>query len=124
MSFTGLLRHRVLIKRRVAVLDGGGLPTYDELGQPVTQVETVQEERCRIEPLTAREVSLLEQGGAVVADHRVYFVAAAPVTTASQLVEQPGGRVLEVHKIDDLGGAGRYLEVLAQAIESPELELS
>lgn len=117
--FTGLLRHTVEVMRRVAVLDGGGQPTYTELGQPVTQLESLGEVRCRVEPLTAREVALLSQAGPVVATHRVFAVAAAPIDEGAQLLH--GTDVLEVVRRDDLGGAGRYVELQAQLITSRDI---
>ena len=119
--FTGLLRHTVEVKRRVEVLSGG-LPTYTELGQPITALQSMGQERCRIEPLTAREVALLSQAGAVIGTHRVYMTARADVREADQLVH--GTQVLEVQRIDDLGGAGRYLELQALSITSPDVPTS
>ena len=51
--FTGLLRHTVDVRRRVPVLELG-LPTYTELGQPITELASLGEVRCRIQPLTAK----------------------------------------------------------------------
>lgn len=116
--FTGLLRHEVTVRRRVAVL-ALGVPTYDERGQPITALSDVATVRCRIEPLTAREVALLNQAGAVVADHRVFMVLGTDVTEADQLAGPLG--TYEVRRIDDLGGAGRYLEVQAQLITSRDV---
>lgn len=117
--FTSLLRHTVEVMRRVPVLDGGGLPTYTELGQPITALESLGEVRCRIEPLTAREVALLSQAGPVIATHRVFMTIAAPVDEGARLLH--GTDVLEVVRRDDLGGAGRYIELQAQLITSRDL---
>lgn len=123
MSFASLLRHVVRIDRQVAVLDGG-LPTYDELGQPVTATVAQGEWRCRIEPKTAREVALLSQAGAVVADHIIFGYPVA-LAEGDRLVEldHPGGtpttREFEVQTIDDAGGAGHHLEVGGHRIASP-----
>lgn len=119
--FTGLLRHTVDVRRRLPVLELGQ-PTYTELGQPITALESLGEVRCRIEPLTAREVALLSQAGPVLATHRIYMVAGVDVTEADQLVH--GTQVLEVVRIDDLGGSGRYLELQAQAVTSRDLPTS
>lgn len=119
--FTGLLRHSVEVKRRMAVLDDG-LPTYTELGQPITELASLGTVRCRIEPLTSRELALLSQAGAVIATHRVFMAAGADVTEADQLLH--GTQVLEVQRIDDLGGAGRYLELQALSITSRDVPQS
>lgn len=116
--FVGLLRHTVTVRRRVAVLDAG-LPTYTELGQPVTELRTVGTVRCRIEPLTSKELALQSQAGAIVATHRVYMTAAADVLEADQLVD--GTRLYEVQRLDDLGGAGRYVEGWAQLVTSRDV---
>jgi head-tail adaptor len=118
MSFTSLLRHTVEVRRRVAVLDAG-LPTYDERGQPITALASKGTVRCRIEPLSAREVALLSQAGPVVGDHRLFMVAGTDVLESDQLVD--GDRLFEVHRIDDLGGAGRYLELQAQLVTSRDV---
>lgn len=120
--FTGLLRHTATLRRRVAVLDGGGLPTYTELGQPITALVEVGELRCRIEPLTSKELAQLSQAGPVIATHRAYMAASAGILEADQLVH--GTQVLEVQRIDDLGGSGRYLEVQAQLITSRDVPTS
>lgn len=111
--FTGLLRHSAAVRRRVAVLDGG-LPTYTELGQPITTIELVATIRCRVEPLEARELAALHQAGPVLYTHRVFAVRGVNVNEADNLLW--GDQVLEVVRIDDLGGAGRYLELHANLV--------
>lgn len=119
MSFASLLRHEVLIRRRTAVLDAGE-PTYDELGQPITVLEAIATVRCRIEPKDAKEIALLQQGGAVVSTHTI-FMLPTDLSEADQLVPQPAdGRLFEVQRIDDGGGAGHHLEVDARLVTSDE----
>lgn len=124
MSFASLLRHRVAIRRRVAVLDAG-LPTYDEMNQPLAQLDTIATVPCRIQPLTTKEVALLSQGGAVVGEHRIFMLAGTDVDEGDQLVPQPAdGRAFEVHRIHDMGGEGRYLELAAQLVTSDDVPQS
>lgn len=131
MSYTSLLRHRVDIVREEAVLDGpGGDPTYDGLGQPITAARTIATVRCRIEPRPGaqdREVALLSQAGAVLADHVIFMVpraVPAGIRTADHLVPNPDdGRRFEIHAIHDGGGAGRSMEVLARLTTSDDVPL-
>lgn len=121
MSFTSLLRHRVAIARRT----DAGAPTYDELGHPVTTLETMATVPCRIQPLNTKEIALLSQAGAVVGDHRIYMVAGTDVNEGDQLVAQPAdGRTFEVTKIDDMGGEGRFLELAATLVTSRDVPQS
>jgi head-tail adaptor len=122
MSFARLLRHEVSIVRRVAVLDAGE-PTYDGYGQPVTELATVGTWQCRIEPkalASARELPLLSQAGAIIADHTLWGYP-ADLSEADRLVEVTDGREFEVTAIEDAGGAGHHIEVQAREIvsESP-----
>jgi hypothetical protein len=126
MSFGSLLRHVVRIDRQVAVLDVDDEPTYSELGQPITATEDQGEWRCRIQPRNAREVDLLSQAGAVVADHLIHGYP-VELEEADRLVEldgeggEPTGRVFEVESIGDGGGAGHHLEVLARRTASEDV---
>lgn len=118
MSFGRLLRHSVTIRHRQAVEDGAGDPTYDELGMPITTVVNRGTWRCRIQPLTAEEVALLSQAGAVVSTHRVYGYPTV-LEPGDQLVQ--GALVYEVQGIPaDAGGSGHHYEVLAQLVTSED----
>ena len=83
MSFDGLLRHQLVIRRNVQTLSpvhdppepGDGEPVFDEYGQPVMAPVTVATVAGRIEPMSAREVNLLLQSGAVVSTHRAFVEA-------------------------------------------------
>jgi len=120
MSFTGLLRHRVTIERQVATTDP---PTYTELGQPITAPQDVAEWPCLIQPMTAREVSLISQQGAVVADHRL-FGPVADLREGDRLEEVGGAeRAFEISAINDAGGQAHHLEVEALRVASRDLEL-
>jgi hypothetical protein len=124
MSFGSLLRHKVLISQRRPVL-AAGLPTYDARGQQIVSLQPVGEYRTRIQQLTAREIALLGQAGAVIGDHRLYFFAGTPVDEASQVQPQPAdGRLFEITRVNDLGGEGRYLEVFATLVTSTEVPAS
>lgn len=119
MSFAGLLRHRVQLRRHV---DTGNV---DGRGQPITTEEAVGTYRTRIQQLSARELAILSQAGAVVGDHRLYFLVSTPVTTAMVAVPQPAdGRLFEINRINDLGGEGRYLEAFATLVTSEQVPQS
>lgn len=119
MSFDSLLRHRVLVIRQAPVLDAGE-PTYTERGMPITEPEPIATIRCRIQPLTLRELDRLAQSGAVVGTHRI-FARAGAIRTGDTLVPQPAdGRAFEVEAIEDAGGSDHHVEVLATLTEGPE----
>lgn len=119
MSFTGLLRHRVAIIRQVAV-ESGGEPTYTELGQPITADANVGEWPCLIQPKSSREVALLSQQGAVVADHTLFGIV-ADVREGDRL-ESTDGRSFEVQAVADAGGQDHHLEVDARRVASRDVE--
>jgi hypothetical protein len=119
MTFGGLLRHEVTIWREVQQLGSDLQPATDVRGQPVRAPQALRTVRCRIEPLTAREVAQLSQAGPVIADHMVYMWP-VDLTTADYLEpEPPDGRRFEVLHIDDGGGAGHHLQVQCRVISSP-----
>ena len=119
MSFTKLLRHRVTVERRVAILDGGGLPTYTELGQPATELRVVHTSvKCRIEPKSAKEVAQLSQAGPVVASHTIYALP-GDWTNADRLIDTDG-RSFEVLNVPDAGGTGHHVEMDVRRIISED----
>lgn len=120
MSFGGLLRHTISIRRDVAVLDAG-VPTYDELGHPITsELEVVASWACRIQPKTQRELALASQAGAVVADHTI-FGYATNVRSSDRLVATDG-RVFEVvGEPEDAGGQGHHIELQARRVVSDDV---
>lgn len=120
MSFAALLVHRATVVRPTAVLDGFGLPTYDELNQPITEpVEQPGTWRCRIEPKDAREIANSNQQGGVVATHTVYGFPRD--LTSGDRLEAADGRVFEVLNIDDAGGQGHHFEVQAREVAPVEV---
>lgn len=116
MSFDSLLRHEVVIWRRL-----GDPSDLDERGQPITTPTATDVWRCRITPLSEREVALLSQSGAVVADHRV-FGRPVELSTSDFLVPDPDdGRRFEVMTIRDAAGHGHHIEVTARLVTSTEV---
>jgi hypothetical protein len=94
---------------QVREVDGAGTPALDGMYQPVLAEETVATVDGRIRPLTAREVPLFSQGGAVVSTHRGYVWPLSGLTTADW-IEMDGVR-FDITGIFDGAGAGHHLEL-------------
>lgn len=122
MSFDELLRHQLVIRRNVQTLapthdpaePGDGAPLFDEYGQPIMAPVTVATIAGRIEPMSAREVALLAQSGAIISTHRA-FVRALPGLLTDAWIEVDGAR-FDIVGMPDAAGAGHHLELALQAV--------
>ena len=114
MSFDDLLIHQLVIYRMVAALDTLGDPILNDHGQPTYAPEVLATVDGRIEPKTAREVALLDQGGAVVSTHTAYIWPLTGLTTACWI--ESGGVRYDITGLPDAGGAGHHLELDLQAV--------
>lgn len=66
------------------------------------------------QPLTAREVAQLSQGGPVSASHRIFFRGAPDIVESDRVLD--GTRTFQIDGITDPAGAGHHLEVLAHLV--------
>lgn len=115
MSFDDLLIHTLVIYRNVAAVvpahdpaePTDGDPILDDYGQATYAPAVLATVDGRIRPLTAKEVPLLSQGGAVV---NVLACDLYPVTglTAACWIESGGVRH-DITGILDAAGAGHHL---------------
>jgi hypothetical protein len=92
---------------QVREVDGGGTGTLDEHGYPVTAPVTVASVDGRLRPLTAKEVPLLSQGGAVVNVLAGDLYPVAGLTAACWI--ESGGIRYDITGILDAAGAGHHL---------------
>jgi hypothetical protein len=122
MGFDELLRHQLVIRRNVQTLapvhdppePGDGDPLFDEYGQPIMAPVTVATVAGRIEPLSAREVALLAQSGAIVSTHRAFVRPMAGLLTDAWI--EAGGVRYDIVGMPDAAGAGHHLELALQAV--------
>jgi hypothetical protein len=107
MSFDDLLIHELVIYRTAPARDVNGDPILDDYGQPTFAPAVLATVDGRIRPMTAKEVPLLTQGGAVV---NVSACDLYPVTglTAACWIERDGVRH-DITGILDAAGAGHHL---------------
>jgi hypothetical protein len=94
---------------QVREVDGAGTAQLDDSYNPIVAPVTVATVDGRIRPLTAREVPLFSQGGAVVSTHRGYIWPLAGLATGDW-IEMAGVRY-DITGIFDGAGAGHHLEL-------------
>lgn len=106
MISAGLLNHAVVIERST---DGD----RDERGVPAQTWATLTTVHASVQPLTARDLEQLTQGGPVAATHKAYLLP-TDITQADRLRE--GSRVLEIDEVLDEAGAGHHLKLLLHEV--------
>lgn len=102
------LNHSVSIRRPTA-------STRNERGEPtVSGYTTVASAvRASIQPLTARELAQLGQGGPVASTHKIYLYPRA-VVSGDQVVE--GSTTYEIDDVLDQAGAHHHLRLDVHAV--------
>jgi hypothetical protein len=113
MSLDDLFRHTLVIKRQVATFAGGD-PILDDYGQPVTAETTVATVEGLIQPISAREVALASQAGAVVGTHKAILYALTGLGTHCWI--ESGGVRYDVLSMLDDAGQGHHLKLALQAV--------
>lgn len=114
MSFDSLLIHTLEVKRLAPALDGSGDPILDDYGLPTMAAATVATVDGRIRPLTAREVPLLSQGGAVVTTHAGDLYPVAGLGTDCWI--EANGVRYDITGISDAAGANHHLVLGLRAV--------
>jgi hypothetical protein len=109
MSFDDLLIHTLVIYRNA---DSGA---EDEWGNPITGPEIVATVDGRIRPISAREVALVSQAGAVVSTHIADLYPVTGLTTACWI--EMGGERYDIHGIRDAAGQGHHLALDLVAVQ-------
>jgi hypothetical protein len=99
---------------QVREVDGAGVATVDENGYEVTAPVTVATVAGRIRPLTAAEVPLASQAGAVVSTHVGYIWPLSGLDTGCWV--ETGGVRYDMTGILDGGGQGHHLELQLRAV--------
>jgi hypothetical protein len=99
---------------QVRELDDAGAPVLDGMHQPTFAAATFATVDGRIEPLTAQEVAIQSQGGAVVSTHRGYIWPLTGLTT-HDWIECAGVRY-DITGMPDAAGHGHHLELQLRAV--------
>lgn len=122
MSFAGLLVHPLAIVTP-AIPDPDDVDGY---GQPVRGTPSTELVQGMVQPRTAREVMLSNQGGAEVGDHVIFLLprrlnAAAYIADADGSGELTGGRRFDIVGIRSFEfGSQPHLEVDVKLVGSSE----
>lgn len=115
MSFGTLLKHSLVVQRAAP-----GMPDrYGHTEPGYSDGETV---RGLVQSVRGQEILGPSLGGQVISDVRI-FLEPVELDAQDRLVDVTTGhhdKVYEVQFVEDAGGQGHHLEVLARAIGSGE----
>lgn len=92
---------------QVREVDGAGTATLDDSYMPIVAAVTVATVDGRIRPLTAREVPLVSQAGAVVSKLACDMWPLAGLTTDCWI--ESGGKRYDINSMPDAAGQGHHL---------------
>lgn len=109
MPIADRFRHSLVVKRRVAAVDGQGHAVLDDYHQPTYGTTTVATVAGLVQPRTAREMAALSQAGASVSDHVGYMAPLASLGTDCWI--EVAGIRFDVVSIADAAGLGHHYEV-------------
>lgn len=115
MSFDDLLNATLVIYRNVAAVvpihdpagPTDGDPILDDWGNPTFAPAVLATVGGRIRPISAREVPLVSQAGAVVSKVIGDLYPVAGLTTACWI--ESGGERYDINSMADAAGAGHHL---------------
>ena len=115
MSFDDLLIHELVIWHTAPLVDVDGHPVLDGYGKPTVGPAILATVDGRIRPITAREVPLVSEAGAVVSTHAGDVYPVAGLTTACWI--ESGGVRYDIIGIGDAAGAGHHLALELVAVQ-------
>lgn len=102
------LNHSVTIERATA-------GSRNERGEPVETWAASETVRASVQPISARELAQLGQGGPVSSTHKIYMLPpSGGVTSADRLVE--GSTTFQIDAVYDQAGAGHHLRIDCHAV--------
>jgi head-tail adaptor len=118
MSFHDRLFQTLVIERAGPVMAPAGLlalltPVFDDYNQPEQTWATLATVPGLIQPKSVKEMALVSQEGAVIANHTIYLEV-IDVTPADRVKLSPDdGRIFEVTGVRNLMGHHLELDCLA-----------
>lgn len=95
------LNHSISIERATS-------GSRNERGEPEQTWSALRSVPASVQPLTARDLAQLGQGGPVVSTHKVYLYP-TDVTPADRIVE--GSTTYQIDAVYDQAGAGHHLRL-------------
>jgi SPP1 family predicted phage head-tail adaptor len=101
-----ILNHTLTIRRATA-------STRNERGEPTETYADLATVAASVQPISARELEQLGQGGPVASTHKVYLYPIA-ITADDRLVE--GSTTYEIDAVFDQAGAGHHLRLNVHSV--------